>query len=70
VHQNRVLTRICDLNREIVAGGWRKLHNLCSSPNKSMEDEIGDTCSMHRRDEKCIQNFIQKALREEIPWET
>jgi len=38
VLQYRVLRRICEPNREEVAGGWRRphneeLHNLYTSPN-------------------------------------
>jgi hypothetical protein len=27
------------------------------------EGEMGDTCSMHRWDEKCVKNFSQIVLR-------
>jgi hypothetical protein len=46
---------------------WRELHseeicNLYSSPNMDQikEDDMGQACSMHRKDDKCIQNFVQK----------
>jgi len=29
------------------------------------EDVIGRSCSIHGRDEKCVQNFGQKTWREE-----
>jgi hypothetical protein len=34
------------------------------------EDKVGKACSMHRRDEKCIQNFNQETRREETNWKT
>jgi hypothetical protein len=33
VLENRVLRRIFGLKRVLVPGGWRKLHNLYSSPS-------------------------------------
>jgi len=68
VFENRVLRRIFRPKREKVTGGWRKLHNelynLYCIPNnirggRIKEDEIGVACCMHRRDEKCVQNFDQ-----------
>jgi hypothetical protein len=35
-----------------------------------MKDEMGRACSMHRRDEKCIQNFGQKTCRKETTLKT
>lgn len=38
-----------------------ELHNLYSSPMIYYGDQImGWECNMHKRDEKCIQNFICK----------
>jgi hypothetical protein len=59
VTENRVLRRIFGPKKGEVAGGWRRLqneehHNLYTSPNIIREDKMGGTCSMHRRDEKCI----------------
>jgi hypothetical protein len=34
------------------------------------EDKIGRACSMHDKDEKCIQNFGWETLREETAWKT
>jgi len=31
---------------------------------------MGGVCSMHGRDEKCIQNFSQKTYREATTWKT
>jgi len=50
-------------------GGWRRLHNeelhnLYATQNiisdKIKMDEMSKACSLHRRDEKCIQDFGQK----------
>jgi hypothetical protein len=47
-----------------VSEDWRRLHNeeVCNfyaSPNtiRIIKSVRGDICSMHERDEKCIQNF-------------
>jgi hypothetical protein len=31
---------------------------------------MGGACSMHGRDEKCVQNFYQKTRKEETMWKT
>jgi hypothetical protein len=31
---------------------------------------MGGACSKYRRDEKCIQNFDQKILKEKTSWKT
>jgi hypothetical protein len=53
-----------------VVGGWRNLHkeelrNFYSSPDiisviESRKDQVGGSCSMYGRDEKCVQNFSRK----------
>jgi hypothetical protein len=48
-------------------GGWRNLHNkelnivlfIKHYTDQIKGDGLGRACSMHRKDEKCIQNFIQ-----------
>jgi len=67
VFENRVLGRIFGSKWEEVVVGWRRLdneelHNLYISPTiirviKSRWVSWGMTCSMDRRDEKCIQYF-------------
>jgi hypothetical protein len=66
VFENRVLRRIFGPKREEVLKGWRGLHNeelpnLYTSPGirviKIKEAYIGRTCSLHVRDENCIQYF-------------
>jgi hypothetical protein len=66
VIQKRVLRRTFGTKKEEVAREWRRLHNeelhiLNVSPNivsVIKEDETGEAWSMHRRCEKCIQNFV------------
>jgi hypothetical protein len=63
-----VLKRVFGSKREEVAGGWRGLHNeefhnLYASPNVNRmikQRRMGRACTIHERDEKCIQNFGQK----------
>jgi hypothetical protein len=55
VFENRVLRRICELKRDGVTGGWRKLHdeelhNLC----KARGDEVGGTCGTNGGEEECV----------------
>jgi hypothetical protein len=60
--ENRVLRRIFGHKREEVAGGWRRLHNeelhnfssIIIRVIKSRLRWVWE-CSMHGRDEKCIQ---------------
>jgi hypothetical protein len=55
VFENRKLRRTCGRRRGTVTGGFIKfyneeLHNFYSSPNiAKVEDEMGGTCSTHRR---------------------
>ena len=68
VHENRVLRRIFGPKWSEVAGEWRKvkltteeIKGLCCSPKiirviKSRRMGCG-TCSMHRRQVRCIQGF-------------
>jgi hypothetical protein len=73
VFKNRVLRRIFGTKRNEVTGEWRKLHNeelhiLYSSPNiirQIKENEVGGTCSTHRRGEDCAQGFDGKVKRKE-----
>jgi hypothetical protein len=61
-----------------MTGGWRKLcneelHNLNSPPNivRMKPRRMRRACSMHRRDEKCIQSFNWKnegERREILKW--
>jgi hypothetical protein len=57
--ENRMLTRIFGPKKQ----KWqeagedcmiKRLHNLYASPNIIREDEMGEACTMHGRDEKCI----------------
>jgi hypothetical protein len=50
VFENRVLRRIFGSERDEVTGEWRKLHNkelheLYSSPSRTIKDEMGGPCS-------------------------
>jgi hypothetical protein len=51
-----------------------ELRNLYASPHirgdQGKEEEVVETCSTHGIEEKCMQNFGQKILREEMPWKT
>jgi len=66
VFKTRVLRRIFGPNREEVAEGWRRLyneelHNLHTLPAViTVTKSRSVRCSIHGRDEKCIQNFGQK----------
>jgi hypothetical protein len=60
--ENRMLGTIYGLKREEVTAGYRKvheeLHNLYSSSyiiKMIKEDDMGRTCSMHRRDENAYK---------------
>jgi hypothetical protein len=53
VFENRGVRGIIGPKADEVIGEWRKLHNLCSSPNivKAIKSKDGDrsgTCSMHK----------------------
>jgi hypothetical protein len=68
VSENRVLRRIFGPKWEVVAGGWRRLHNeelhnLYATTNIIRVikwDVRGGTCSTYGRDEKCTQDFGRK----------
>jgi hypothetical protein len=67
--ENRVLRGMFEPKREEVTAGCERLHNLYPSPNivremKSRRIRSG-ACSTHGSDEKRIQNFGPKTLREE-----
>jgi hypothetical protein len=51
VFENRVLRRIFGLKRDVVTGGWRKLHN---EELKVEEDEVGRTCGTNGREAKRV----------------
>jgi hypothetical protein len=68
VFENRVLRGIFGFKRR----KWREVGEDCimRSLNKccygdQIKDEMGGTCSMPGRDEKCIQNFGRNTRREE-----
>jgi hypothetical protein len=73
VFENRVLRRIFGPKRDEVTGEWRRLHNkevyaLYSSPNiirfiKSRR-QIGGACSTYGSEERCMQGFSKKNLRD------
>jgi hypothetical protein len=55
-----VLRRIFGPKRDEVTGGWRKLHNEEQHSlnfSQNIEDEMGEACSAHGGDDKCLQNF-------------
>jgi hypothetical protein len=66
-----VLKRIFGPVRKELTGRWRKLyseelHMLYSLPNtirviQTKEDKLVATCTMCGEDEKCVQNYGQKA---------
>jgi hypothetical protein len=68
--------RIFGQKRDEVTGSWRKLHNnelhnLYSSLSmrglmKSIRMREAKACSMHGREEECIQDFCGKARKKEI----
>jgi hypothetical protein len=69
VLENRVLRGIFRPARKNVTGCLKKLHNeeiqeLYFTPHKINMIEsrscVGGLCSMHEREEKCIQNFCRK----------
>jgi hypothetical protein len=70
VFDMRVVRRIFGPNREEGAGGWRRLFLMRSFINctfdqiflgdKFQKDDMGRACNMHKRREKCIQNFYRK----------
>jgi hypothetical protein len=78
VSENRALRRIFGPKRADVTGEWRKLHNeelhnLYSSPDiirQVKANEVGGVCSTHRRGEKSVQGFGEKARRKETTWKT
>jgi hypothetical protein len=79
VFENRVLRRIFGPKRDEMVGSWRKLHNkevnnLYISTNiiecSIKENEKGRACSMHAREEECIQGFGWKARRKETTRKT
>jgi hypothetical protein len=59
-------------------GIWRKIHNEelithtlhLMSYSDQAKDEMGRTSSTHEGDEKLIQNFDRKTVREEITCQT
>jgi hypothetical protein len=62
--KNRVLRRIFGPKRDELMGCCRKLHiedlhNVYSSPDIRMNNELGRACSMHGSKE-CIQSFDKK----------
>jgi hypothetical protein len=65
VFENSVLRRVFGHKRDEVAGEWRKLHNeelndlYCSPKN-----EMGGTCSVYGGEERRIQGFGGKNLKE------
>jgi hypothetical protein len=64
VFENRVRRRIFGPEREEVAGGWRRPHNVQFTKyygDQLKEDEMGGTYSTHGRDAKSINSFDRKA---------
>ena len=65
----KLLSRMCRLKREEVTGTWlkqynKKVNNFCSLPNiikvmKSKATRYRRTCTAHRGDEECLQNFVR-----------
>jgi hypothetical protein len=70
--ENRVLRRIFGPERGLVAGDWRKvhseeLHNLDFLPDTSRiikSSRMSRACSMHENNQKLIQNFGERNLKE------
>jgi len=68
VSENKVPSRISRPKREELVGGWKRLHNeelhnMYASPNIIRVIKSGrmcGACSMHVRDENCIQNRFWK----------
>jgi hypothetical protein len=64
--ESRVLRRIFGLEKEDVAGGWRKLHSeeLCNFDHSLNIIRVNKSRNMRWEDEKCIQHFMQKIERD------
>jgi hypothetical protein len=61
VFENRLVRKIFGPKRNVVIGGWRKLHN--EELHNFILNNMGEECDMHGRCLKCIENFGKPGKR-------
>jgi hypothetical protein len=75
--ENMTLRIAFEPKTEHMTAGWKKLHNrtfiiqnICLIKyyygGKIKNDKMGAACSMHRQDDKCVQNLSPKNLNKEV----